>query len=132
MSSCGYCQIDGANGFELSPDHGGHMWVDNYGKYAVLCASPEDDGEDPMEAVIYYCPMCGRSLGKHRLRIEQVLKERGLSKAKAARMADVNQSCMSRIVNGKEPAWPKRGQRIADAIGWEGDWRELFEEVCDD
>lgn len=63
------------------------------------------------------------------LRIEQVLKERGMSQAKAARMSDVNESSMSRIVRGMEPPFPKRGQRIADVLGWEGDWRELFEEV---
>ena len=63
------------------------------------------------------------------LRIEQILKEQGLSQAKAARLADVNETSMSRIVSGKEPAFPKRGQRIADALGWKDDWQELFEEV---
>lgn len=63
------------------------------------------------------------------LRIQQVLRERGLSQAKAARMADVNDTSMSRIVRGIEPAYPKRGKRIAEALGWEGDWKELFEEV---
>lgn len=63
------------------------------------------------------------------LRIEQVLYEQGLSQSKAARLADVNQTSFSRIVRGKEPAYSKRGQRIADALGWTGDWRELFEEL---
>lgn len=63
------------------------------------------------------------------LKIEQILKERGLSQAKAARLADVNETSMSRIVRGIEPPFPKRGQRIADAIGWDGIWTELFEEV---
>lgn len=63
------------------------------------------------------------------LRIELELKKRGLSQAKAARMSDVNESSMSRIVRGVEPPFPHRGQRIADALGWDGNWRELFEEI---
>ncbi|WP_232050832.1 helix-turn-helix domain-containing protein [Arabiibacter massiliensis] len=53
----------------------------------------------------------------------------GISQAKLARAADVNQSCMSRIENGKEPPYPHRSKRIADALGWEGDPAKLFEEV---
>ncbi|MBR3312784.1 MAG: helix-turn-helix transcriptional regulator [Atopobiaceae bacterium] len=61
--------------------------------------------------------------------IQQYLRDRGLSQSKAARLADVNDTSMSRIVRGIEPPYPKRGQRIADALGWEGDWHKLFEEV---
>lgn len=63
------------------------------------------------------------------LRIVTVLKERGLSQAKAARLAEVGEASFSRICRGVEPPYPNRGQRIAEAIGWEGDWSELFEEV---
>lgn len=63
------------------------------------------------------------------LRIQRVLQELGLSQAKAARLADVNETSMSRIVRGEEPAYPMRGQRIADALGWAGDWHLLFEDV---
>lgn len=66
------------------------------------------------------------------LRLKLELERRNLSQAKLARLADVNQVSMSRIVNGLEPAFPHRGKRIADAIGWEGDPGELFEEVPDD
>lgn len=59
-------------------------------------------------------------------------KKLGMSQAKLARVADVNQSCMSRIENGKEPPYPVRGKRIADALGWKGDPAELFEEVPND
>lgn len=59
-------------------------------------------------------------------------KKRGMSQAKLARLADVNQSCMSRIESGKEQAYPHRGKRIAEAIGWEGDPEELFKEVEED
>lgn len=63
-----------------------------------------------------------------------ITKERerlGLSQAKLARAADVNASSLSRIERGLEPAYPKRGQRIADALGWKSDYKELFEEVND-
>lgn len=62
-------------------------------------------------------------------RISQVLAERGLSQAKAARLSGVGEASFSRICRGKEPPYPNRGQRIADALGWQGDWAELFEEV---
>lgn len=39
---------------------------------------------------------------------------------------------VSRIVRGLEPPYPKRGRAIADAVGWTGDWRELFEQVDDE
>ena len=68
-------------------------------------------------------------LSSKELRIKRVMKERGRSQAKTARLADVAESSMSRIVRGLEPPYPNRGQRIADALSWEGDWRELFEEV---
>ena len=63
------------------------------------------------------------------MRIKQVLRVRGLSQSRLARWADVPESAMSRILRGKEPPYPKRGQRIADALGWSGPWEELFEEV---
>lgn len=65
-------------------------------------------------------------------RLEFELKRLGISQAECARRACVNQTSISRIVNGKEPAFPHRGKRIADAIGWEGDPAELFEEVDED
>lgn len=56
-------------------------------------------------------------------------KRQGLSQAKLARLAEVNATSLSRIERGKEPAFPKRGARIAAALGWEGDPAELFAEV---
>lgn len=63
------------------------------------------------------------------IRLTLELKKLGLSQSECARRACVNQTSLSRIITGKEPAFPNRGKRIADAIGWEGDPRELFEEV---
>lgn len=66
------------------------------------------------------------------LLIELERKRRGLSQAKLARLADVNATSMNRIERGKEPAYPKRGARIAAALGWKGDPMELFKEVAED
>ena len=63
--------------------------------------------------------------------LAEIRKRKGVSQAKLARLAEVNQTSLSRIENGKEPAYPRRGRRIADALGWEGDPAELFEEVRD-
>ena len=66
------------------------------------------------------------------LLVERERKRLGLSQAKLARLADVNASSMSRIERGKEQAYPHRGKRIAEALGWRKDPAELFEEVSDD
>lgn len=66
------------------------------------------------------------------LRIVLERQRKGISQSKLSRLADVNAASMNRIENGKEPPYPRRGQRIADALGWTGDYQELFEEVTDD
>ena len=63
------------------------------------------------------------------LLVKQERIARGMSQSKLARLADINQASMCRIEHGKEPAYPNRGKRIADALGWTGDPMELFEEV---
>ncbi len=65
------------------------------------------------------------------MKLVEVRRKAGLSQSKLARLADVNQTSMSRIERGLEPAYPMRAQRIADALGWRGDPMELFEEVGD-
>ncbi len=54
--------------------------------------------------------------------------KRGWSQAELARRAGINASSMSRIEAGYEPAYPKRGKKIADALGWKGEPSELFED----
>lgn len=66
------------------------------------------------------------------IRLKNELRRLRMSQAECARRSGVNQTSMSRIITGKEPAFPHRGRRIADAIGWEGDPAELFEEVDED
>lgn len=62
-------------------------------------------------------------------RVVSERQKRGWSQAELARRANINASSMSRIENGYEDAYPKRGKRIADALGWVGDPAELFEEI---
>ncbi len=60
------------------------------------------------------------------LRIERICEQRG-TQATIVRKTGIAKPAVSRIVRGLEPPYPKRGQAIADAVGWAGDWRELFE-----
>ena len=66
------------------------------------------------------------------MRLKYELFRRSMSQAKLAHRADINQTSVSRIMLGKEPVYPNRAKRIADAIGWEGDPAELFMEVDED
>ena len=52
-----------------------------------------------------------------------------MSQRELAERAHVNEASVSRILHGKEKAYPERGRRIAVALGWTGDPEELFEEV---
>lgn len=61
------------------------------------------------------------------LRVKYEIDRLGMTQAAFAAKADVNEAALSRIVNGKEDAYPKRGKRIADALGWKGSVDELFE-----
>lgn len=63
------------------------------------------------------------------LRIRKYLGERCMSQRAAAELCGLKPQAFSRIVRGVEPPYSKRGQRIADALGWPGAWEELFEEV---
>ena len=58
--------------------------------------------------------------------IERMCNERGV-RAMISKKTGISEPAVSRIVRGLEPPYPKRGQAIADAIGWAGDWRALFE-----
>ena len=52
-----------------------------------------------------------------------------MSQRELAERAHVNETSLSRIIHGREPAYPERGRRIAVALGWTGDPTVLFEEV---
>lgn len=61
--------------------------------------------------------------------VVQERRKLGLSQAGLARKIGANPSSISRIEAGKEPPYPLRARRIADAVGWKGDPMELFKEV---
>ena len=61
-----------------------------------------------------------------KLRIEQICEKRG-TQAMISKLTGISRPAVSRIVRGLEPPYPKRGKAIAAAVGWAGDWRELFE-----
>ena len=63
------------------------------------------------------------------VRLKLELLRRGMSQRELAERAHVNETSLSRIIHGREPAYPKRGERIAAALGWTGDPTELFEEL---
>ena len=62
------------------------------------------------------------------LRIGLICEKHG-TQAMIAKRTGIGAPAVSRIVRGLEPPYPKRGRAIADAVGWPGDWRELFEQV---
>lgn len=66
---------------------------------------------------------------KRVLRIRKYLGERCMTQTEAARLCGLTTQAFSRIVNGYEPPYSKRGPKIAAALGYDGDWRELFEIV---
>lgn len=61
------------------------------------------------------------------LRIERICLVHG-TQAMISNATGIGRPAVSRIVHGLEPPYPGRGQAIADAVGWRGDWRALFEE----
>ena len=58
--------------------------------------------------------------------IGKICEKRGMQ-AMIARKTGIGEPTVSRIVRGLEPPYPKRGRAIAEAVGWAGDWRSLFE-----
>lgn len=61
------------------------------------------------------------------LRIGRICLTKG-TQAMICEKTGIGAPAVSRIVRGLEPPYPKRGRAIADAVGWKGDWRALFEE----
>lgn len=65
-----------------------------------------------------------------RLKMERMAQ--GLSQAKLARLADINQTCLCRLEKGHLPMYPAWEERIVDALGYTGDASELMEEVSEE
>lgn len=66
---------------------------------------------------------------RHETMLRLVLWRKRMTQADLARRTGIDPASVSRIVRGVEPAYTRRGKRIADALGWEGDPAKLFEEV---
>ena len=66
------------------------------------------------------------------LRIREICAAKYGTQAMIARATGIGEPAVSRIVRGLEPPYPGRGRAIAEAVGWQGDWRELFEEIGGD
>ena len=66
---------------------------------------------------------------KRVLFIKSWLGSKCMTQSEAAKICGLSQQAFNRIVNGKEPPYSNRGPRIAQALGYQGDWRELFEGV---
>lgn len=60
------------------------------------------------------------------LRIERICETYG-TQAMISKKTGIDRPSVSRVVRGLEPPYPKWGRAIAAAVGWQGDWRELFE-----
>lgn len=64
-------------------------------------------------------------------RIEVERKKLGLSQRKMAKMAGLDPIVVNKIERGAIRAYPMYREALAAAIKWEGDAKELFEEVQD-
>ena len=62
------------------------------------------------------------------LRIRRICQAKYGTQAEIARKTGIGEPTVSRIVRGIEPPYPGWGRAIAEAVGWSGPWRELFEE----
>lgn len=62
-----------------------------------------------------------------RTRLKAEREARGLSIAELARLAWVNASELSKVERGRVTPYEKQARRIADAVGWDGELKELFE-----
>ena len=60
---------------------------------------------------------------------KQLMWSKGWSKAKLARIADLNQATVGKVVEGKAAPFPGQAKKIAAALEWDGDLDRLFQEV---
>ena len=61
-------------------------------------------------------------------RLTMLRKEKGLSQRALSRVSGIDASTISRAEK-QSLMYRAQAQKIADALGWEGDPMELFEEV---
>ena len=61
--------------------------------------------------------------------MKKLRKEKGWSGSRLAREAEMNQSSISQIENGRINPYPIQIEKIAKALNWQGDPQELFAET---
>lgn len=66
------------------------------------------------------------------LLVKRLMLEKGVSGASLARAARMGESDVSKITRGRAKPYPSQAEKVAAAIGWEGDVNELFEEEKED
>jgi transcriptional regulator with XRE-family HTH domain len=66
------------------------------------------------------------------LRLRQLREGQGLNRAQLARAAAIGDGNYCTLESGMRKPWGPERHRLAEALGWEGDPEELFEEVTDD
>lgn len=64
------------------------------------------------------------------LKVEHEMRRQGITQTELAERTGVNRVSINRIIRGKEQAWPKYRNAIAQALGWNGNTSELFEEAA--
>lgn len=64
------------------------------------------------------------------MRIEYEMRERDITQAALACQTGINRVTVNKILRGREKAWPKWRDAMAEALGWPVERAaELFEEV---
>lgn len=64
-------------------------------------------------------------------RIEFMRRNRGLTKRQLSEMLNFRITDVSKLEKRVLDIHPRKAARLADALGWEGDPMELFEEIED-
>lgn len=60
---------------------------------------------------------------------EFLIRQRGYTQTAFAEQTGLSRTKLNLILHGREKPWPKYRNTIAEALGWNGDPAELFEEV---
>ncbi len=57
------------------------------------------------------------------------MRDSGVTQKELAERTGIDPATVSRLINGRMPAYRGWASRIAEVLGWKGDPAELFEEV---
>ena len=71
------------------------------------------------------------TIGLKPRRLAVIRKAKGMNRSQLARAASMQAGTITWIETGRFVPYASQLKKIADALGWEGDPSELFEEVPD-